>query len=375
MARLTGRGAVVAAVAAAAFAAGWFAGYPVALTLGGAGGGAVLAAVAVVARRPSVTVVREVYPDRVTRGRPAFARIRVRNEGGRGQPGFTASDRIGAGHRGVSVRPLAPGGEVVQHYELPTAARGAHQVGPLTLERPDPLGLAVGRVRTGDTTTLWVYPRRYPMRAPVSGLPHHHHDGATTETAPRGSLDLREIREYVVGDEVRHLHWKASARTGTLMVRDYADPERPLFTALLDTRPGPAFEDAVDIAASLLAASAAAGHRCRLLTTAGLDVSVDSGPSAVRRLLDELTLLRPDDGGAIVPRSLGRPEGRGGCLTVVTSAARADLGAVAALRPHFSALFVLAVGPLDLPRVPGVTVLRAADAETAARRWNSVIAG
>ncbi|WP_236796584.1 DUF58 domain-containing protein [Amycolatopsis sp. GM8] len=371
--RLTRRGGAVLVAAAALFGLGQWLGYPVFLALAGVSAGAVLAAVLVTRRRTRIAVAREVYPDRVQRGRPAFARLRVHNPGARRQSGFTAGDRVGVGFHAVAVRPLAPGAEAVYHYELPTTTRGRHQVGPLTLDRADAFGLAGSRLSTGDTTTMWVHPRVYPMTAIAGGFPRHHHEGEATESALRGSLDVREVREYVVGDEVRHLHWKATARTGRLMVRDYADPDQPRFTALLDNRrtAGPVFEEAVDLTASLVVSAAGADHRCRLVTSCGVDVATAGGTAAVRQLLDELCVLdqAADPGLPLVPGALSRAGG--GTLVVVSTAlAQADL---AAIRPHYADLVVIVVGA-QAPSIPGARVLDAIDAKDAARKWNAVIA-
>lgn len=396
MPRLTGRGVAVLAIAAVCFGIGQWLGYPVLRALGGAALGAVLAAVLVTARRPRVAVSREVYPDRVGRGRPAFARLRVDNPSAQRRHGeLTADDRVGSGFQAVTVRALAPGAQAVYHYELPTDRRGRFEVGPLTLRRADPLGLSRSSQTAGDTTTLWVHPRVHPVRELAGGRPRHHHEGRSSDDPLHGSLDLREVREYVVGDEVRHLHWKATARTGQLMVREFTDPEQPRFTVLLDTRAPlttPAvFEEAVDLAASLLSASTLAGHHCRLVTPGSLDVSEQGGPAAVRRLLDELCQLSPDKSGSLVPAEMarggGRGGGHGGGLAVILAGALAtDLAALAALRRHYSTTVVVVLGdlpPVELPGgqrrvevdVPGARVLRVAQAQQAARRWNAVVVG
>ncbi|HEY0448966.1 DUF58 domain-containing protein [Actinophytocola sp.] len=374
----------VLAAAVVCFGLAEWAGYPMLRGLAGAALGAVVAALVITARRPRVAVTREIYPDRVRRGRPAFARLRVENAGSRRQGEFTAGDLVGSGFHAVTVRALPPGAQAVYHYELPTLRRGRFQVGPLTLQRVDPLGLGRSRLTTGDTTTLWVHPHLYPVRALVGGHPRHHHEGRTTDDPLHGSLDLRDVREYVVGDEVRHLHWKATARTGQLMVRDYVDPNQPRFTALLDTRAelttAAVFEDAVDLAGSLATASATAGHRCRLLTPGGLDVSERGGASSVRRLLDELCQLEPVAGTVpLVPAELARTGDHGGCLVVVMAGAHhADLAALAALRQHYTTTVVVVLGGgrtgVEV-KVPGVRVLHATDAKDAARRWNVVVAG
>ncbi len=381
MPRLTPRGWAVLAAAVAVYALGEWVGFPLLRALAGAAFGAVVAALLLTARRPRVTVTREIYPDRVQRGRPAFARLRVRNAGTRRQGGFTAGDRIDGGFHAVAVRPLAPGADAVYHYELPTARRGRFQVGPLTLERVDPLGLGRSRLTTGDTTTLWVHPKTYPVRALVAGHPRHHHEGRTSDDSLHGSLDLRDVREYVIGDEVRHLHWKATARTGRLMVRDYVDPNQPRFTALLDTRTdllaAAVLEEAIDLTASLTHAAAAAGYWCRLVATGDLDVTMRGGQQAVRPLLDELCELTPATGGPLVPPALTRGPDRGGSLVVVlASAHQPDLAAVAALRPHYASTVVLTLaGGTNTGtevRVPGARVIKAPNAKGGTRRWNVV---
>jgi uncharacterized protein (DUF58 family) len=380
MPRLTRRGWAVLVTAVVAYACGEWVGFPVLRALGGAGLGAVAAALVVTARRPRVVVSREVYPDRVQRGRPAFARLRVHNDSQRRHGGFTAGDRVDGGFHAVAVRPLAPGADAVYHYELPTNRRGRIQVGPLTLERVDPLGLGRSRLTTGDTTTMWVHPKTYPVRALVAGHPRHHHEGRTSDNSPHGTLDLRDVREYVPGDEVRHLHWKAIARTGRLMVRDYVDPNQPRFTALLDTRsallPEEVFEEAVDLTASLMNAAAVAGYWCRLVTTGGVDLKLRGGQQSVRQVLDELCGLTALDGTApLVPAPLTRASDRGGTLVVVlASAYHEDLTAVAALRPHYAStvMITLAGGTrTGVPvSVPGVLVVNAPNARGATRRWN-----
>lgn len=387
--RLTGRGAGVLVGAVVLFALGQWAGYPVLLAVAAACGGALVAAVLVTVRRPHVAVQRDLFPDRVERGRPAVARLRVRNTATSGwTPAFTAGDRFGSGFHAVAVRPLAPGADAVYHYELPTTTRGRHEVGPLTLDRVDALSLGRRRLSTGDTTTLWVHPRTYPMRALAGGHPRHHHEGRATEKSLRGSLDVREVREYMAGDEVRHLHWKATARTGRLMVRDYADPNQPRFTALLDDRhiPGPGdgrrlseldgrgmSEEAVDLVASLVVAAAKADHRCRLVTSGGTDITTRGGVAAVRRLLDELCVLdRAGAAGPLVPPQL---TGSGGGTLVAVSTAPGELGALATLRARYTDVVLITIGAHGpAPRVPGVTVLPATGAQEAADIWNAVIA-
>ncbi|WHT18010.1 DUF58 domain-containing protein [Crossiella sp. CA-258035] len=375
MSRLTRRGVVVLVLAVLLLTAGVLAGHPLLRALGGLCAGALVAAVALTARRPSVVVTREVYPDRVERGRPALARLLVRNQGQRHQPAFTAADRLGDGQHDVRVNALPPGTEASYHYELPTQRRGRLPVGPLVLERTDPLGLARGRLTAGESATVWVHPRRHPLRLPARGTPRHHHEGRVAEDL-HGSLDLREVREYQPGDEVRHLHWKAAARTGQLMVRQYADPDQPRLTLLLDTRSRSltpdGFEEAVEVAASVLHAAALGGQRCRLVTSGGLDLSTSDGATAARRLLDELCELGQDQETALAPGALARARGGDGALVVVTGGSL-DEAVLARLRGRYPATTVVALG-VGAGRPVG-RLIRAADAAEAVSQWNATSAG
>lgn len=372
--RLTWRGLGTLVAAPVLFALGEVAGYPVLLGLAAVAVGAVVAALAVTSRRPRVEVTRQVYPDRVERGRPAFVALRVRNPNSRRQPAFTAADYIGTQPLRMAVRSLAGGAEVPYTNEVPTERRGRHRVGPLVLDRSDALGLARSRLSLSDTATLWVYPRVYPVRVDATAQLRQHHDGQASETAPRGSLDLREVREYVVGDEVRHLHWKATARTGRLMIRDCADPNQPQFTALVDNRPeNPAFEEAVEIAASMLVGAVNADHRGRLVSSSGVDVPTGGGSSAVRRLLDELCVLdRAEETGLpLVHRALSR-SGGGSLVAVSAAVSPTDRAALASLRASYPDLVVISLG--GVVDVPGARVLDASNALDAIRRWHAVVA-
>jgi uncharacterized protein (DUF58 family) len=367
--RLTVRGTAVLVVSAALLGAGLWGRYPLFLLLGVAGLAAVVVAIVVTVRGVRVAVTRDVYPDRVQRGEQALGKLKVRNTSKRWQSGFTAVDQAGRFHRTVRVHGLAPGAEKPYDYTLPTPQRGRMPVGPLKLLRMDPFGLARNSLTTGETVTLWVHPRTHPALARTGGFPRHHHEGTSNENL-RGSLDLRELREYQPGDEVRDIHWKATARTGQLMVKQSIDPDQPRLTVLLDTRrntlPAPAFEEAVDVAASLLRAAALAGHHSRLLTSCGTDLATAGGPLAARQLLDQLCLQQQSDAGLLLPTV----RHQGGCFAVVTSGAT-DLSALTGLRSRYSSLFVFTLdGQASV--VPGARLLACLDAAAAVRQWNEV---
>jgi uncharacterized protein (DUF58 family) len=376
--RLTGRGVAVLAGSVAAYGLGEIAGYAVFRALGGIGLGALIAAMVLTVRQPHVTVQRVLSPDRVERGRPALATLRVRNEGTRWQASFAAHDSAGDERQEVRIRRLGPGSEATYRYELPTSRRGKVAVGPLTLERRDPLGLARNSKATGEAATLWVHPKRHPTKTVVAGRPRHHHVGRTADDSLRGSADLRDVRPYVVGDEVRHLHWKATARTGQLMVRDYADPDQPRLTVLLDTRREPlspaTFEEATEVAASILFAASTAGHRCRLVTTAGADLAAPGGAVASRQFLDELCVVgQRDDRSGLLPPVLTTGTSAGGAIVVVTGV-RGSAAELAPLLTRYSSVTVLGLGDVQgVAPILGAQVILAGSAREALQQWTAVI--
>lgn len=362
---LTRRGLVVLFGGAGCYLLGELADYAMFRALAGFALGAVVAAVVVAMSRPRAEVTRTVHPDRVERGTPALATLVVRNTTARRHGGFSAGDRAGATEHRIQVRPLAPGAEATYHYELPTDRRGLLRIGPLVLNRSDPFLLVRTNRTVGTTSSVLIYPRRHPVRPAAVAFPRHHYDGPTTDPPLRGSNDLVAVREYVRGDEVRLLHWRSTAKTGVLMVREYTDPALTGFTVVLDTRAGAlaaeAFEHAVEVATSLLYAGAKAGQRCRLITSTGTNVATDNGLPGAQAMLDELCLVTQDTDGPLVPPELAtrRPAGS---LVVVTGP-DADLGRAAAWRPD-------TVFRLGATGRSGRGVIFAETAEAAAAVWN-----
>ena len=373
--RLTGRGGQVLAGGALLYGLGVALGHPLSRALAGVCLGAVTAGLFAVAGRTRLRVSREVFPDRVPCGGTALARLVLRNEGRRRVGAVTATDRVGGSAVDVVVGGLGQGETAVRTYELPTSRRGRHDVGPLVWGRQDLLGLARVHRNLGGTATLWVHPRLHPASTVAEGSARAY---AGTETAggARGSIEFRSVREYVVGDEPRHLHWKSTARTGQLMVRDLVDPVQPGLAVLLDTRVDTLaeddFEQAVEVAASLGCAAASAGHAVRLRTSGGLDLATGGGVAAARELLDALAEVGQDQEPFPPPREAF--DRSGGCLVFVTGPAGVDeIRAVGALRSRFRLVIAVAIGARETQPGPVLTI-GAPDAAAAVRHWNAAVA-
>ncbi|GLZ40598.1 DUF58 domain-containing protein [Actinokineospora sp. NBRC 105648] len=372
--RLTPRGIGLLAASAVCFAAGEALGHEVPRILAGAALAAVVAGVLLCVRPLSVDVERTVWPDRVERGKPAVATLVATNPTGRATAAFSALDPPAQHPVGIDrLRPQARGNAT---YALPSERRGRIAVGPLTLHRRDLLGLVTGRVTTGSVSTLWVYPRTHDVLVVAGAHLRHHHDGVYGDPPVRGSIDLRAVREYMPGDEPRHIHWWATARTGTVMVRDYVDPARPRFTVLLDTRDAtlrPAeFENAVEIAASLVKAACAQGCRTRLGTTGGLDLDVEPGLVGQHALLDALCEVAQHAAGPAEPVRLPAGRDPGARSAFITGGVGAtDPATLAAVVRHARrvTVFDVSASPPVGPVASSVVTIRETDPATALTVW------
>lgn len=377
---LTAGGRAVVVGSAVSFAAGWGFGYQELWVVGTAGLALVVFAFAWTAFRPRVVVDRAVVPNRVTRGDAAEAQVTVTNPTRFPIWSLVAHDQVGA-HTVEAVLPrVSPGRSSRGNYRLPTSRRGITTVGPLQVVREDPLGLVRRSRQVGSTETLWVYPKIYPLAPLPAGrlrdLEGPTHDGAS------GSITFHALREYVIGDDLRLIHWRSTARTGTLMVRHQADPSQPQADVVLDTNrlaylDDESFESAVEAAASLIAASTAHRFPVRLHVGASqMNASAGLGSSAdgAAGLLDYLTTVATSDEALLGAIASKLAHGAGGhSLVVVTGTATpAEMAALEALRHRYASM---AIVRFDAGRPPGVSWtdglmnLHAPNAERFAGLW------
>ena len=379
---LTRQGLQALAAALVLFGMGVGLGFEAVRLLAGVALGAVVSAAVIARGRPSVRVEREVHPQRVERGQAAVARLEVRNVGVRRAAAFTAREHVGDSSVEVQVPALAPDAAMVRTYRLPTERRGRLDIGPLTLLREDPLGLVHAVIETGAMGALLVHPRTHLMR-PLEAGRTRQYDGLANEDAPRGSTTFHALREYVIGDELRHVHWRTSARTGQLMIREHLDPHQPRLTVILDTAQEAygadeeSFEEAVEIAASLVRSFADPGHPTRLLTTDGVDRRTEDARLGARGLLDELSGVRalPAPPQRRRVRQLLTHSDTGSCLAFVTSAVTQEvLAELAPLQGRFPwvVVFDVAAGS-TAAAAAGVTLVREPLAEQAAVTWNAMV--
>ncbi|GGL94101.1 MULTISPECIES: DUF58 domain-containing protein [Micromonospora] len=388
---ITARGAGLLVAAVALLGVGFRFAYPELTVLGAAAGAALGHALLTAAWRPRLVVRRHADPDRVARGEPARMAVTVANTGRLRAANLVAEDRCGDRVVPVPLLRLRPGRDTRVGYDVPTGRRGVVPVGPLRVTRRDPLGLVSLTRPYGDTVPVWVYPRVHPLTAAPTGAGRSL-DGRV-DAVPQGSITFDSLREYVIGDELRRVHWRTSARVGELMVRENVDTSLPRIVVVLDNR-APAHPDLVDgVAESFEAACEAAASVVTAAVRADLPVVLllvapdatvlptpadDRGPTGGGPL-DLLAAADLDrgDGAAGLRTATARlrQERLGDTLVFLTGpGGRADLGLVGALRGGYRSVVVgvLGVGQPTAASATGPLLIEAADAARFAAEWDRI---
>ncbi|WP_251451737.1 DUF58 domain-containing protein [Microbacterium sp. Marseille-Q6648] len=193
--------------------------------------------------------------ERVTAGDDVVGEIVVRNHGPRAALPGRIDIPVGAGLVEFGVPLLRPGHRVVEPLEIPALRRGVVRIGPATTVRGDPVGLLRRERSFEDVHELYVHPRTVEIPTTSAGLIRDL-EGSPTRRLVDADMSFHAIREYAPGDSRRQIHWRSTAKTGRLMVRQYEESRRSRMAVVLaaaqsEYLDGEEYELAVSCAASL----------------------------------------------------------------------------------------------------------------------------
>ncbi|WP_205473901.1 DUF58 domain-containing protein [Nocardioides sp. SYSU D00038] len=224
------------------------------------------------APRPQRLEVHREPVGAVRMGYPALSDLRVRNPGGRRVRGVLRDawqPSAGARQNRHRLR-LAPGARARLRTPLVPRRRGDLRALGVTVRLHGPLGLA-SRQRTlevpGSVRSLPPFESRKHLPSRLARL--RELDGRSAVRVRGQGTEFDSLREYVRGDDVRSIDWRASARNRTVVVRTW-QPERDRRVVLvLDTsrtsagrvEDVPRLDSAMDAALLLAALAARAGDR------------------------------------------------------------------------------------------------------------------
>ncbi|HEV2636908.1 MAG TPA: DUF58 domain-containing protein [Actinocrinis sp.] len=244
---------------------------------------------------------RSLEPARVTMGSQAKIELRLENTARLPSAPLLVEDQVpyafGTRPRFV-LRRIQPGAARTLVYRVRSDSRGRFPIGPLSLHSADPLGL-FEMTRSFTTRQLLTVAPRTEQLSPITlgTVWSGRGDGHAAHTAAAGEDDVG-VREYRHGDELRRIHWPATAHHGEIMVRREEQTWHSRATVLLDCRsgahngdgPNSSFEWAVSAAASTACYLLRSGYTVQLATGVGSpSIPLDSEDAA----LESLALIQP----------------------------------------------------------------------------------
>jgi len=119
-------------------------------------------------------------------------------------------------------------------YKLYAASRGDYRFGNVVLRWRSHLGLATKQISLVATESVKVYPnineaKRYELHA------RRNRQLGLRRSRLRGQgRDFESLRDYVIGDELRHISWTATARRGKLTTRQYQTERNQNIVMMID---------------------------------------------------------------------------------------------------------------------------------------------
>ncbi|MFP3465010.1 DUF58 domain-containing protein [Leifsonia sp. SIMBA_070] len=214
---------------------------------------ALLIATAFVFGRSTYRVGIELNPRRVVAGDRALGRLTVVNSGTRSVLPTRMELPVGEGQADFTIPRLAPGAETEELFAVPTARRALILAGPALSVRGDQLGLLRRTNQWTEQIELFVHPRTVRLAATARGLVRDL-EGQTTKVITDSDLAFHALRTYEPGDDIRNVHWRTSARTGQLMVRQYQETRRSQLLLAFDAeRSHFASDDEFELGVAVLA--------------------------------------------------------------------------------------------------------------------------
>lgn len=297
----------------------------------GAGLGAAvgLAVLAVQLHRPELSITRWAHPSVLTVGDTGRVDLLIENRATVRSPRVDLSEPVGTTNSAhMTIAPLRVDEQVTAGYRVPATRRGVLQVGPALLERRDLLGLASRSQIAAGATDITVAPQTFelPMPSLGHGVLGRHLLALSQRVGPG---EFHSLRDYVTGDEPRSIHWKASARSEELKVRQHEaqgvrrcivvlDRDGDAYPAPITDDEADVFERAITVAGSLVISAERTGLTTRFVTGGGIDLR---GPDVAAHAL---RVLAPIELGPSLGE-LERDPGEGlGLVIVVTSSPATD---------------------------------------------------
>jgi hypothetical protein len=250
---------------------------------------------------------------------------------------------------------MRPGWQRHIDYPVQAEVRGRYEIGPMRVRVGDPFGLVELHRTFTKTAHLVVIPTTEPLPAiPLLGAWTGSGDNRPRPFASGSAADVT-VRDYRVGDDLRRVHWRSTAKVGALMVRREEQPWQSRCTLFLDNRarvhrgqgPHSSLERAVTAAASIAVHLTTQGFQVRLVSALGEEIEHgwhDGDVSAsARPLLERLAVLPTVQVPDLYTGWVDESVTSGMCVAVVGALDDHDRDFLAGLHHRGSASFAVAL--------------------------------
>ncbi|GAA2023863.1 DUF58 domain-containing protein [Terrabacter terrae] len=295
-------------------------------------------AVLVRTRKTRMRIERHTDPERISVGLDAHVTLSFENASSSTTPIFLAEERLDyvLGDRPRFVVGRIPPGRVrAIDYVVRSHLRGRFHLGPLGVQVQDPFGLANRNAVLEGTTDLVVLPAVHPLSSSRQRSSGVGSEGEQAHLIALHGEDDVTIREYRDGDDLRRIHWPATARTGDLMVRQEDRPAQRRAVVLLDPRPSAhggvgassSFEWGVTAAASIGAHLCESGYAVHLVCAETVQSSRAAETITTDEMLDVLavTTMRDDSGEDEILRAGQALAAAGGFIVAIVGPSGRDV--------------------------------------------------
>ncbi|MDQ0644052.1 DUF58 domain-containing protein [Microbacterium murale] len=187
--------------------------------------------------RTEYDVTLDLARTRVVVGERAVGALTLSNPGNRAILPSRVVLPVGSGRGEFGIQRLAPGDKAEELFAIPTQRRGVVKVGPVSVVRGDPFGLFERAHRRDDPVDLFVHPQTVLFDGQSLGFLRDL-EGLPAADLSRDDVSFHALNEYQPGDDLRHVHWRSTARTGVMMVRQYEETRRSHFVIGLSRSSG-----------------------------------------------------------------------------------------------------------------------------------------
>jgi len=204
-----------------------------------------------------IRITRELPPGPYVAGEPLTVTLRLHTRRRWLWPYLTVTDQIPQDLAQATPRFLLTGllhASTNLTYQLVAPPRGVYEWDAVTLTTGDPFGILRRQVTIPCATELVIWPQTVSLAGWHPDRLRWLGDQKADTVVRRETLEVRSIREYLYGDRLAHIHWKASAHTGDFKVKQFERSTEPPLCVVLDQsrRFSPdEWELAVSVAASL----------------------------------------------------------------------------------------------------------------------------